>query len=56
MKKIVFLSLFALCLPWTLVAQSIDDDLYYTPSKNKEEKKEEEKSEVSVAGWNKKGA
>ena len=43
MKKIVFLSLFALCLPWTLVAQSIDDDLYYTPSKNKEEKKEEEK-------------
>ncbi len=23
MKKIVFLSLFALCLPWTLVAQSI---------------------------------
>ena len=42
MKKIVFLSLFALCLPWTLVAQSIDDDLYYTPSKNKEEKKEEE--------------
>ena len=41
MKKIVFLSLFALCLPWTLVAQSIDDDLYYTPSKNKEEKKEE---------------
>ena len=24
MKKIVFLSLFALCLPWTLVAQSID--------------------------------
>ena len=43
MKKIVFLSLFALCLPWTLVAQSIDDDLYYTPSKNKEEKKEEVK-------------
>lgn len=28
MKKIVFLSLFALCLPWTLVAQSIDDDCY----------------------------
>ena len=44
MKKIVFLSLFALCLPWTLVAQSIDDDLYYTPSKNKEEKKEEQKT------------
>ena len=45
MKKIVFLSLFALCLPWTLVAQSIDDDLYYTPSKNKEEKKEELENE-----------
>ena len=41
MKKIVFLSLFALCLPWMVSAQSIDDDLYYTPSKNKEEKKEE---------------
>ena len=38
MKKIVFLSLFALCLPWTLVAQSIDDDLYYIPSKDKKEK------------------
>ena len=49
MKKIVFLSLFALCLPWTLVAQSIDDDLYYTPSKNKEEKKEEVKREKKVA-------
>ena len=49
MKKIVFLSLFALCLPWTLVAQSIDDDLYYTPSKNKEEKKEEVKQEKKVA-------
>mgnify|MGYP001293207340 CR=1 FL=1 len=48
MKKIVFLSLFALCLPWTLVAQSIDDDLYYTPSKNKEEKKEEVKQEKKV--------
>ncbi len=48
MKKIVFLSLFALCLPWTLVAQSIDDDLYYTPSKNKEEKKEEVKQEKKI--------
>ena len=43
MKKIVFLSLFALCLPWTLVAQSIDDDLYYIPSKDKKEKKQEKK-------------
>lgn len=40
MKKIVFLSLFAFCLPWMLVAQSIDDDLYYVPSKgNKEQKR-----------------
>ena len=38
-----------MCLPWTLVAQSIDDDLYYTPSKNKEEKKEEVKQEKKVA-------
>ena len=44
MKKIVFLSLLALCLPGVLSAQSIDDDLYYTPSKNKEEKKEEQKA------------
>lgn len=43
MKKIVFLSLFALCLPWTLVAQSIDDDLYYVPSKKKKEVKQEKK-------------
>ncbi len=43
MKKIVFLSLFALCLPWMVSAQSIDDDLYYTPSKDKKEKKQEKK-------------
>ncbi|MCI1647036.1 MAG: hypothetical protein LKI39_06435 [Bacteroides sp.] len=49
MKKIVFLSLFALCLPWSLSAQSIDDDLYYIPSKNqKEEKKAPEKKQVVV--------
>lgn len=44
MKKIVFLSLLALCLPWTLSAQSIDDDLYYVPSKNKEEKTEKKEA------------
>ena len=49
MKKIVFLSLLVLCLPGVLSAQSIDDDLYYTPSKNKEEKKEEVKQEKKVA-------
>ena len=44
MKKIVFLSLFALCLPWALSAQSVDDDLYYVPSKKKEEKTEKKKT------------
>ena len=43
MKRIVFLSLFTLCLPWTLVAQSIDDDLYYVPSKKKREVSQEKK-------------
>ena len=31
MKKIVFLSLVALCLPWGLMAQGVVDDLYYVP-------------------------
>ena len=44
MKKIVFLSLVALCLPWALAAQSVVDDLYYVPSKKeKAEKKHTEK-------------
>lgn len=34
MKKIVFTSLFALCLPLGLLAQSVGDDLYYVPSKD----------------------
>ena len=46
MKKIVFLSLLALCLPGVLSAQSIDDDLYYVPSKKKEEKVEKKKTPV----------
>ena len=48
MKKIVFLSLFAMCLPWTLWAQSIDDDLYYVPSK-KAEKKETKQDRTTPA-------
>lgn len=36
MKKIVFLLLIVLCLPIGLMAQS-DDDLYFVPSKEKEE-------------------
>lgn len=37
MKKIVFLSLFALSLPLGMMAQSTNDDLYFVPSKDKEE-------------------
>ena len=49
MKKIVFLSLLALCLPWTLAAQSVEDDLYYVPSKKKtEQKKEEKKTDTGI--------
>ena len=51
MKKIVFLSLFALCLPWTLWAQVVDD-LYYVPSKKtekKEVKKENRKETIVMA-------
>lgn len=49
MKKIVFLWLFALCLPWTLSAQSIDDDFYYVPSKKEEEKTEKKKTPAADA-------
>ena len=49
MKKIVFLSLFALCLPWALSAQSVDDDRYYVPSKKKEEKTEKKKTPAADA-------
>ena len=49
MKKIVFLSLLVLCLPWTLSAQSVDDDLYYVPSKKKEEKVEKKQTPAGDA-------
>ncbi len=39
MKKIVYFLLFALCLPIGIFAQSVDDDLYFVPSKDKQEKK-----------------
>lgn len=42
MKRLFFIA-FALCLPWALSAQSVDDDLYYVPSKKKEEKTEKKK-------------
>lgn len=45
MKKIVVLSLFALCLPMVMMAQSNDDDLYFIPSKDKQEQKAPEKKE-----------
>ena len=35
MKKIVYFLLFALCLPIGIFAQSVDDDLYFVPSKDK---------------------
>lgn len=38
MKKIVLLSLFALCLPLAVMAQSNNDDLYFVPSKEKSRK------------------
>lgn len=44
MKKIVLLSLFALCLPLAVMAQSNNDDLYFVPSKEK--KQEAEKTPV----------
>ena len=40
MKKSVLLSLFTLCFPILLCAQSIDDDLYFVPSKQKEKSKQ----------------
>ena len=46
MKKIVFLLLIALCLPIGLMAQSYDDDLYFIPSKEKEEPAPEKKEPV----------
>ena len=45
MKKIVYFLLFALCLPIGLMAQSADDDLYFVPSKQKEQKTTPEKKE-----------
>lgn len=42
MKKIVWLSIVALCFPLVGAAQSYDDDLYYTPKKNNSSQKKEE--------------
>ncbi len=48
MKKIVILSLFALCLPWTLGAQSVVDDLYYVPSQEEAGETASDESAVAV--------
>lgn len=53
MKKIVYFLLFALCLPIGLMAQSVDDDLYFISSKDKKEKvaapvKKETKKQVTT--------
>lgn len=36
MKRTVFVSLWLAMLPWMASAQSVDDDLYYTPKKSKQ--------------------
>lgn len=36
MKRTVFVSLLLAMLPWVVSAQSVDDDLYYTPKKSKQ--------------------
>ena len=48
MKKIVYFLLIALCLPIGLMAQSVDDDLYFVPSKDKKEKKETTPEKTSI--------
>lgn len=48
MKKIVFLSLVALCLPWGLMAQGVVDDLYYVPSKKEKAKPKKEDTRTTV--------
>lgn len=45
MKKIVFLSLVALCLPWGMAAQGVADDLYYVPSKKDKAGQETEQAQ-----------
>jgi hypothetical protein len=42
MKKIIFLMLTAMSLPWMVTAQSYDDDLYYVPKKEKDKAEEKE--------------
>lgn len=48
MKKIVFLSLVALCLPWGLMAQGVVDDLYYVPSKKEKAEQKKDTRETVV--------
>ncbi|MEG2574100.1 MAG: hypothetical protein RSA44_05500, partial [Bacteroides sp.] len=46
MKTKVLLSLIAMCFPLVGMAQSIDDDLYYTPGDKESVKKEKVESKV----------
>lgn len=48
MKKIVFLLLASLCLPETFMAQNVEDDLYYVPTRKKAEQKKEQKAHTDV--------
>lgn len=41
MKKMLFMSLMALGLPWLAQAQTVEDDLYYTPSNKRKETKQQ---------------
>ena len=54
MKKIVYFLLFALCLPIGMMAQGVNDDLYFIPSKDKKVstpvKKEQKKQAWSPWG------
>ena len=49
MKKVAFVGLMMLLLPWASSAQSLGDDIYFVPKKQKEEKKTE-KVEAKSAG------
>ena len=46
MKKIVLFSLMMACMPFMVLAQSGNDDLYYIPKKKKEQKEKVETKTV----------
>ncbi len=53
MKKIAFISMWLVMLPWVVKAQTVEDDLYFVPKKNKkkevvQKQKTEQKSTISL--------